>query len=280
MTLIVLPYGWFFSSVRSPFTLGYAFIVLISLCHFYEGIKRIIGGIMIMAISATMIILGVVKGELFPVVEDHQFIINVIFQIPLIFGIAMFLLGSFTNKLKEKNAELQIASYSDDLTGLYNRRYIYEYLENLELISDGNKNIIVGIIDIAHFKKINEIYGHLKGDHVLKYVGNNIKSICGEDSIVGRVGGDEFIVIIKNFNRFSVDEFIERFEKTDIVFQQDIDNKISHISICGGFVTCSKKTSIDTMLSKADWNMYAAKDKLKNKMKNQLMNEIVFSKLI
>jgi diguanylate cyclase (GGDEF)-like protein len=97
-------------------------------------------------------------------------------------------------RIFEKTYEMSI---TDSLTGLYNRNYVLERL-NQELARNlrEKNSFSVIIFDLDNFKKINDKYGHLKGDEVLKKVSNIIKNSFREYDIIGRMGGDEFLAIV------------------------------------------------------------------------------------
>lgn len=113
-------------------------------------------------------------------------------------------------ELIKKNEELQKAyetikklSITDVLTGVYNRGYIKEYIEKLlESRKNSNIELACGMIDIDNFKNVNDTYGHLTGDIVLKSVGLICKQCVGDNGKVIRFGGEEFLIIIdKNLDK-------------------------------------------------------------------------------
>ncbi|WP_414853256.1 diguanylate cyclase domain-containing protein [Marinomonas aquimarina] len=92
--------------------------------------------------------------------------------------------------LREANAKLALLAIQDDLTGLYNRRYIEDLLLNSE-----QESIFVAMVDIDDFKSINDRYGHPVGDEVLKQTAHILQDVVAEEGIVGRWGGEEFIIV-------------------------------------------------------------------------------------
>jgi len=95
----------------------------------------------------------------------------------------------------EKKVEQLI--FHDDLTGAFNRRYLYQYLpQKLVECKAGRQNLWLFMIDVDDFKQVNDKYGHLKGDEVLKGVANVLKeSVRSVDTVI-RYAGDEFTIII------------------------------------------------------------------------------------
>lgn len=102
---------------------------------------------------------------------------------------------SLVAQLREANAALIAHSYTDALTGLPNRRAIFEHLTTLfSLAKHLKRNAIIAFIDLDDFKLINDRFGHETGDRFLIEVGKRLTDEQTEDEIVGRLGGDEFLV--------------------------------------------------------------------------------------
>ncbi|WP_368541364.1 sensor domain-containing diguanylate cyclase [Enterobacter soli] len=102
---------------------------------------------------------------------------------------------SLLAQLREANAALIAHSYTDALTGLPNRRAIFENLTTLfSLARHLNRNAIIAFIDLDDFKLINDQYGHEAGDEFLIEVGKRLTHELSQDDIIGRLGGDEFLV--------------------------------------------------------------------------------------
>lgn len=96
-----------------------------------------------------------------------------------------------------RNKELLKYAQTDALTGLYNKETTEQLTDEL-LSEDENKSHAFLILDVDCFKQINDIYGHAVGDRVLQKFGKLLKSTFREGDILGRIGGDEFVVIMKN----------------------------------------------------------------------------------
>lgn len=102
---------------------------------------------------------------------------------------------SLVAQLSAANAALRVHSYTDDLTGLANRRAVYERLDNM--LSDARLRgdaVLVAFIDLDNFKSINDRFGHRVGDEFLIQVGQRLTAAMAEEDIVGRIGGDEFLI--------------------------------------------------------------------------------------
>jgi len=126
----------------------------------------------------------------------------------------------------EKTAidELYELGVNDPLIGIYNKSYFIERLkEEMSYSKRYKTSLSLIMIDIDHFKKINDNYGHLIGDHVLIKVAESIKSICRTTDIFARYGGEEFSIILRNTD-----------EKGAFVFAERVRKKIEETTIISG----------------------------------------------
>ena len=102
--------------------------------------------------------------------------------------------------LRQTRSELSIAQQlvrSDDLTGLSNRRGLYRYLDESSRYPLGGKRLALLLIDIDHFKRLNDVGGHLAGDSALRAVADEVRRIAGPLELPCRLGGDEFAVVLR-----------------------------------------------------------------------------------
>ena len=150
---------------------------------------------------------------------------------------------------------------NDPLTGVYNKKTIQEYTERL--ITENNDNVITLVImDVDHFKNVNDTYGHIFGDKVLTRVGRKLKEIVGEDGVVGRIGGDEFMIVFHNIDDEQLLRGMLRAIRTQIKweFAGDFDDFMVTASL-GAAVYPSNGKSYDELFKKADFCLYVAKEK-------------------
>lgn len=126
------------------------------------------------------------------------------------------------------STELIEELHYDSLTGVYNKKAITDYAKSV-LKEEKKNRVTLVILDIDHFKEVNDTYGHLLGDKILTRVGNRLRSLVGDDGVVGRIGGDEFMIVFNGINddtmlrgrlrsiRTQIKwEFANDFEKTNI----------------------------------------------------------------
>ena len=153
--------------------------------------------------------------------------------------------------------ESQISvSFIDDLSGLYNRKYMNHYLNKLQ--SNKTKHVYGFLMDINEFKAINDTYGHLKGDHALIEFGRILQHSIDKDSVAIRMGGDEFVIFAKLLSDTEAVKLKKRIENN--VRQFNIHSKEPfHLSFSIGIAKYNGK-NIDTFLSAMDDSMYEAKN--------------------
>jgi len=182
-------------------------------------------------------------------------------------------LASVYEYLREKTFErmntlskkLEEASHQDHLTQVYNRRGIHKELENAcTYYKTDNKNFSLIICDIDYFKKINDNYGHIAGDEVLKKVASEIKSIIRKDDVVARWGGEEFLVLLPNASMSAAYEVGEKIRKSieNTLFTYDDHTIAMTVSI--GIAEKNNELPISHIISQADAHMYAAKKEGRN----------------
>jgi len=103
---------------------------------------------------------------------------------------------SLDAKIEEKIKQLERLATEDDLTGLKNRRYIWEFSRQIiERAAKENGRVTLLVFDIDNFKHYNDVYGHYIGDEVLKQAAVLMQRCCRSHDVVGRIGGDEFAVV-------------------------------------------------------------------------------------
>lgn len=254
LIMVMLPVAWLYSGLNSHFTVAYVFIILIALCYFFEGAKRYTFILVLFIVSLVFLELEVYKPELFTIMPDEQMKKDILVQTPLTFGVATVFLVTYANTLIKKNAVLDRLSKIDDLSGVYNRRYIYGYLED-KWRSSQLSHIQVGILDIDDFKMINDQYGHAVGDLAIQVMANYLTETLGDFGVVGRIGGDEFIVVLE-----SGGEIIESLEAIKDPGQYiEAYLPIESIHFSSGFSDLGAFENIDKCINAADSAMYQSK---------------------
>jgi diguanylate cyclase (GGDEF)-like protein/PAS domain S-box-containing protein len=164
--------------------------------------------------------------------------------------------GVSRNVEKRKIAEQKIMHmhYHDYLTGLYNRRYFEEQMISID--KDNNLPVSIIIIDVNGLKLVNDSFGHVIGDQLLKKVSDILIKSCDPKDIVSRLSGDEFIVLIKNSNVEYVEKCIKNIR--DNISTEEIFNIKLSVSI--GYSTREDfNTDMNTLFQQAEDKMYQNK---------------------
>jgi len=175
------------------------------------------------------------------------------------------LLGETLRSLWERNKTLTKLVMIDSLTGLLNRRGFLILAKQLSFLAlRNNENMGLLMIDIDKFKKINDAYGHPKGDKVIQGVAKSLKTSVRKSDIVGRFGGEEFIVLfpaIKPDALYKIAETIRAaVEKAHPV---GIPVTIS-IGVKQGLMGPNPEKELFSWIAKADRRLYQAKAKGRN----------------
>lgn len=149
----------------------------------------------------------------------------------------------------------------DSLTGVYNKKTITEYAKK-RISEEKEKRIVIAILDVDHFKSVNDTFGHLYGDKVLARVGGRLKEIVGEDGVIGRIGGDEFMIVFNGFDDDQVLRGMLRAIRTQIKweFAEDFENLSITCSI-GASIFPVNGRDYEDLFKKADCCLYIAKEK-------------------
>lgn len=149
----------------------------------------------------------------------------------------------------------------DFLTGLYNRRYFFDSMsEYVEDVKESSEQFAVAMIDIDHFKKINDTYGHDIGDKVIISLSEILRTMTNHRDIVARFGGEEFCIVLKNINRYSAQEILERIRQNVRNYSLMIDkNTAINFTISIG-ATLHDEEELEESISHADMMLYKAKN--------------------
>jgi diguanylate cyclase (GGDEF)-like protein len=170
--------------------------------------------------------------------------------------------------IRDVTEEIALAT-TDSLTSIYNRRYMNEYLaREIQRSARMGKTFALGIADLDDFKRVNDTYGHLVGDTVLKSAAARFIHTLRAYDVVGRYGGEEFMVITPDVNYEIAVEVFERiradFEKQTINLLEGVEVQVT-VSIG---VACFDRdgTTPEGLIGYADERMYAAKKAGKNRV--------------
>ncbi|TDI82443.1 MAG: diguanylate cyclase [Betaproteobacteria bacterium] len=166
-------------------------------------------------------------------------------------------LAAMQGKLKIMIGELDRLASTDKLTGAWNRRRFEEIIETeMDRLRRYGNRLSLMILDVDHFKKINDHYGHATGDQVLVDLSNTIRSSLRSSDSLTRWGGEEFVILCPNTTLSIVSKLAERLRKkiATINFQQ-----VESITVSFGVAECGPSETWEQWLHRADEALYLAK---------------------
>ncbi|GAB6076207.1 GGDEF domain-containing protein [Desulfurobacterium crinifex] len=160
--------------------------------------------------------------------------------------------------------ELAFQAMHDFQTGLYNYKAVFELGEReIKKLKRGeNKNLWVVFIDLDNFKQVNDNFGHRKGDEILKEFASFLKESFRDYDIIGRLGGDEFIIVLTNIDSNTL-------KRRLLSFKEEVREKFKKFDISTSIgVSCSPYDGddFDRLVTIADSRMYEAKKSGKDKI--------------
>ena len=159
------------------------------------------------------------------------------------------------------------AAVIDPLTGLYNRRYALPFLERLtRTVKNGDRGFAVMVADLDHFKQVNDQHGHAVGDAVLARVAETLRANLGDDDLIARIGGEEFLIVTPNTSRAEARQTASRLcriiQRTPIPLpDRNMSIKVT-VSIgvaMGQMAADGTAPSVEGLLDHADRALYGSK---------------------
>lgn len=174
------------------------------------------------------------------------------------------------DRLRAELDQVRQEAIRDPLTGLANRRSFDEQLAvSLDQVLQELKSICLLMIDIDHFKEMNDQHGHRIGDKVLQYVAGVLKENFKGRDLVARYGGDEFAVIVENAPRTGVNavaETVRRQIEASKLRRTDTGEPLGRVSVSIGYECVQPGDSPDSLVERADRALYNAKQQGRNRV--------------
>jgi diguanylate cyclase (GGDEF)-like protein len=162
---------------------------------------------------------------------------------------------------------LQKQAVTDELTGLPNRR---EFLEVMEKVLESNKHLTILMLDVDHFKKVNDTYGHDAGDEVLRVLAKVGMGASRKMDIFARWGGEEFVAALPESDteqaRVAAEKLRATFEKQDFAHDWSIGHAIPFTVSIGVTTRADGENDLDAIMKRADQALYQAKEKGRNRV--------------
>ncbi len=253
-------------------SLGYLYVFLISMAGLWFGIA---GGLIAAAMSAVIFLLEVTFLTDWPGRDLVLKGLPLRFFIYFLEGIMLGLLSHLERRLadeKRQRDHLQDLAYRDELTGCLNYRWIVKKAESEILRAARYQKVMsLALLDIDHFKNVNDTYGHLGGNQVLKVVAETLAGHLRSMDVLGRYGGDEFLLVLPETDTEEAHAVLERmrslFLQTLITLPGKGGDKGIQLAFSAGVATYpTHGHNGDEVISAADGALYRAKRSGRNKI--------------
>lgn len=191
---------------------------------------------------------------------------TIFFSIPPL-AMGIFIFSTILKQWKERELYITQLSEVDGLTGIYNRRVLTDHLLDLDRNAASLDSFAIILLDLDHFKRVNDTYGHLMGDQVLIKSSQILKSSLRSTDILGRYGGEEFLIIIKNTKKEEVLGLAERCRHALAEYTYHND-EISGLKVTTsiGIAYIENYMNSKDALNHADQALYEAKSKGRNQI--------------
>ena len=175
-----------------------------------------------------------------------------------------------SEEVERLRGELELVqglALTDPLTGLLNRR---GFDSQMQRISHGSvQGCTLLIVDIDHFKAINDAHGHLLGDKVIIAVANVLRGCIGDRGPIARIGGEEFAVLLSHTSSAGGVELAERIRaavERGKIRRADTDESIGNVTVSLGLATCGENEQFEAMSARADRALYQSKTAGRNRV--------------
>lgn len=193
-----------------------------------------------------------------PIIEENGDVLGVV----LVFR-------DFTEK-KQKLEQIEYLSYHDQLTGLHNRRFYEEELKRMDKPENLPLSLVMG--DVNGLKLVNDSFGHIMGDELLKKTAEIMKKACRSEDVVARLGGDEFMILLPKTNTNEAEKLVKRIEK---LTENEKVGTVA-VSISFGFETKnSSDEDIQQIFKRAEDYMYRRKLTESLGMRNKTVGMVI-----
>ena len=169
--------------------------------------------------------------------------------------------------LAEALAENRALAMRDELTGLYNRRAMVELIQlECRRRRRGQGTLLFAMIDVDHFKRVNDHHGHAMGDHVLRVFADALRANVRETDVLARWGGDEFLLLLSDIEPRSAQTLLERTREAIAALPVPNAPPDLRLSMSAGLALHMPHSSPQETLERADQALYAAKDQGRNRV--------------
>ncbi len=235
----------------------------IELRRFIEAMKHLARGDRSLKLSTTM-----TQGEMAQMYEAYEVTRQKLLKGDIYTQLYFNEKESELKSKEQENLKLEEMAYRDSLTGAINRRK-FEELSNIELTRSlrYRKNLSFLMLDIDHFKAVNDTYGHAVGDEVLKHFTSICLNMARSLDVIARIGGEEFVVMLPETDAQGAYIFAERFRKSIEQSSVKVDEHVLKYSVSIGIsvLHVDEDTDVGDIIKRADEALYRAKESGRNR---------------
>lgn len=171
-------------------------------------------------------------------------------------------------KLKKELALIKEAADQDALTGLKNRGAFDQKMEHILTVKEAKECTLI-VIDIDHFKRINDNFGHLVGDRVIRYISSLLTQLIGDQHFISRYGGEEFTVILEGVPLQEVKSLANKVRiamANSKLQRKGSQDTLGQVTLSAGIASLSAKDDAESFIARADKALYQAKETGRNKV--------------
>jgi len=264
LTSVYIPFIYFTTAGYDGTAFLFSVIGIFALMIGFSGRQRII----VILFDILINLLCVAASYYFPhLVTPHvsleSELIDLVVSLVMAFVCMAVMTSQITKSFQSKNDELSEISNRDSLTGVYNRRFLFEYIESLLKNDLADQKICALMMDLDYFKVVNDTYGHGIGDEVLRTFTQTVEMVLRDSDVLARYGGEEFVALLHSVNFTSAEIIAERIRKAvnAIKFENGLN-----LTVSIGLAMAEPGDSAERLINRADNRLYKAKQLGRNRV--------------
>ena len=224
---------------------------------------QIIGIVLTLVLEGIVIMTDIGIPYMQEILAPYQpvvYLINIAITATIVMAAAFF----YARELEKVWETLRYNMNHDVLTGLYNRRFFEQQIEQIR--AQEKSPFVITMLDIDFFKKVNDTYGHEAGDEVLVQVSSCLKAAAGEENLAVRWGGEEFIIYFSNTTADRIYPQMEELRKQIEDMVVEVAGKEIHVTITSGVDIGLPDSNYEKVIHNADEKLYLGKRRGRNQV--------------
>lgn len=174
---------------------------------------------------------------------------------------------SRNKKLAEALRRVEELALRDELTGLYNRRHLLDFLERAIATRErGGPSFALAYCDLDHFKRVNDRFGHECGDRLLQSFAQAASNSVRSNDLVARMGGEEFVLVLVDTDEEGASDIVERLRMRTAALRVSSAEPTYKVTVSSGLASYREGDTVEGMLRRADTALYEAKDQGRDRL--------------